>query len=79
YYLLHDLRFKNPEQHAIDAAEPEDSTMNAPIRKFRWLNVPGLDHQGLDPKFGRYTYTVTHRYFDDNQRLAAFEPGLSVD
>ncbi|MGO6810152.1 phospholipase D-like domain-containing protein [Rhizobium ruizarguesonis] len=79
YYLLNDLRFKNPEQHARDAAEPEDSTMNAPIRKFRWLHVPGLDHQGLDPKFGRYTYTVTPRYFDDNQRLAAFEPGLSVD
>ncbi|WP_197727297.1 phospholipase D-like domain-containing protein [Rhizobium ruizarguesonis] len=79
YYLLNDLRFKHPEQHAREAAEPDDSTMNAPIRKFRWLHVPGLDHQGLDPKFGRYTYTVTPRYFDDDHRLRVLDPGLSVD
>ncbi|ANL10327.1 MULTISPECIES: phospholipase D-like domain-containing protein [unclassified Rhizobium] len=79
YYLLNDLRFEHPEVHARDASEADNSTMNAPIRKFRWLHVPGQDHQGLDPKFGKYTYTVTPRYFDDDHRLKVFDPALSVD
>ncbi|MDK1390063.1 hypothetical protein QN219_32850 [Sinorhizobium sp. 7-81] len=53
--------------------------MNAPIRKFRWLHVPGLDYQGLDPEFGSYTYTITPRYFGDDHRLKAFDRALSLD
>ncbi|MCQ1572717.1 phospholipase D-like domain-containing protein [Neorhizobium galegae] len=78
YYLLNDLRFEHPEVHARDASEPDDSTMNAPIRKFRWLHVPGQDHQGLDPKFGTYTYTVTPRYFDKERHLKEFDASLGV-
>ncbi|WFU49159.1 phospholipase D-like domain-containing protein [Sinorhizobium terangae] len=79
YYLLNNLRFEHPEQHARDTSEPDNSTMNAPIRKFRWLHVPGLDHQGLEPEFGSYTYTITPRYFGDDDRLKAFDPALSLD
>jgi len=78
YYLLNDLRFEHPEVHAKDTSEPQNSTMNSPIRKFRWLHVPGQDHQGLDPKFGKYTYAVTPRYFDGDGHLKPFDPDLSV-
>src|SRR4051794_30005041 len=63
YYLLNNLRFEHPEDHAQDPAEPSFSTLNAPIHKFRWVHVPGQAHQGLEPAFGEYTYEVTPRYF----------------
>lgn len=79
YYLINNLRFERPEQHARDIAESDNSTINAPIRKFRWLHVPGLDHQGLDPEFGLYTYTIAPRYFGDDQRLRPLDPSMSLD
>ncbi len=78
YYLWNDLTFAHPERHHQDAAEPGQSTLNAPIHKFRWVHVPGLNHQGLAPQVGPYTYTVTPRYFDDQAALLALDPLLSV-
>src|SRR4029078_6455080 len=46
--------------------------------KFRWLHVPGSVHQGIDPFFGKYTYTVTPRYFDDKGSMLPIDPALGV-
>ncbi|HVW91338.1 MAG TPA: phospholipase D-like domain-containing protein, partial [Devosia sp.] len=73
YFLWNDLQFKDPAAHAQVPDEPPYSTANAPIHKFRWVHVPGLDHQGLDPPFGDYTYTVTPRYFDANRHMLALD------
>jgi hypothetical protein len=78
YYLQNSLRFKDPGQHAQLAAEPANSSVNAPIHKFRWLHVPGTLHQGTKPFYGRYTYTVTPRYFDGNASLQPIDPSLST-
>src|SRR4051812_41476774 len=64
YYLLNSLRFENPGSHAQDPKEPTFSTLNAPLHKFRWVHIPGTVHQGIEPKYGTYTYSVTPRYFD---------------
>jgi phosphatidylserine/phosphatidylglycerophosphate/cardiolipin synthase-like enzyme len=79
YYLWNRLQFKNPGDHAQDPAEPARSTINAPLHKFRWVHVPGLEHQGLKPAMGDYIYTVTPRYFDGQQHLLPIDPDLSVD
>ena len=78
YYLWNDLVFKDPGRHSQVPGEPNNSTANAPIHKFRWVHVPGISHQGLEPEFGRYAYTVTPRYFDDDQTLLALDPAKSV-
>ena len=52
YYLQNELQFEIPGNHAQDASEPPNSTINAPIQKFRWLHVPGLVHQGMKPFVG---------------------------
>jgi hypothetical protein len=78
YYLYNRLRFEHPEQHAQDAAEPANSTVNAPLHKFRWLHVPGSAHQGLKPVMGTYAYTVTPRYFNDAGSLLALDPSLGA-
>ncbi len=78
YYLQNNLRFETPGDHAQDPKEPANSTINAPIHKFRWVHVPGLVHQGTKPFLGPYTYTVTPRYFDDNRSLLPLEPDLSA-
>jgi hypothetical protein len=36
YYLYNQLQFKTPADHAQDPKEPPRSSINAPIRKFRW-------------------------------------------
>lgn len=77
YYLYNQLQFKTPADHAQDPTEPPRSSINAPIHKFRWTHVPGAVHQGTEPVFGSYTYTVTPRYFD-NGRLKPLDPALSV-
>ena len=64
YFILNELQFKTPTDHAQDATLPSNSSINAPVHKFRWLHVPGSAHQGLKPVFGTYQYTVTPRYFD---------------
>ena len=78
YYLFNDLQFETPGNHAQVATEPPYSSVNAPFHKFRWLHVPGVAHQGLKPFFGPYTYTVTPRYFDDNQSMLPLDSSLSV-
>jgi hypothetical protein len=77
YYLLNDLQFEFPGDHAQDRDELPCSTINAPLHKFRWLHVPGALHQGLDPAVGTYHYTVTPRYFD-KKSLKPLDPSLSV-
>jgi phosphatidylserine/phosphatidylglycerophosphate/cardiolipin synthase-like enzyme len=77
YYLYNALQFEDPGQHAQDSSEPANSSINAPIHKFRWLHVPGSAHQGLAPAAGRYRYVVTPRYFD-HDKLLALDPGLSA-
>jgi hypothetical protein len=78
YFLWNQLQFEHPEEHAQDAAEPPSSSVNAPFHKFRWLHVPGFDHQGLEPAMGTYAYTVTPRYFDPDGTLLALDPKLST-
>jgi hypothetical protein len=78
YYLWNQLQFEHADQHAQDASEPANSSVNAPFHKFRWLHVPGSNHQGLEPAMGTYTYTVTPRYFDANGKLLALDPALST-
>lgn len=77
YYLHNMLRFEHPGQHAQDHSEPVNSSINAPIHKFRWIHVPGLVHQGTEPWFGSYTYTVTPRYFDHGV-LRPLDPALGA-
>ena len=60
------------------ASEPANSTINAPIHKFRWVHVTGQAHQGMQPATGLYTYTVTPRYFDNKQSMQPLDPTLSV-
>ena len=69
FYLLNTLQFERPGDHAQDSTEPANSSINAPYRKFRWLHVPGGGHQGTEPPYGPYTYTVTPRYFDGGKML----------
>lgn len=78
YYLLNDLRFEHPDDHAQDPKEPAFSTLNAPIHKFRWVHVPGSVHQGLEPAFGGYAYAVTPRYFDGRGSLKPLDPALTA-
>jgi PLD-like domain len=78
YYIYNSLQFKDPSTHAQDGKEPPVSSINAPIHKFRWVHVPGTVHQGTKPCLGSYTYTVTPRYFDDNESLQPLDPKLSV-
>ena len=77
YYIFNELQFENPAAHAQDPKEKAQSSINAPIHKFRWLHVLGSVHQGTKPTMGDYTYTVTPRYFD-NGSLKAIDPSLSV-
>ena len=78
FYIMNELQFEKPSDHAQDAKEPPNSSINAPIHKFRWMHVPGSLHLGTTPPMGKYTYTVTPRYFDDKQSLKPIDPGLSV-
>ena len=78
YYIHNYLRFEAPGKHAQDSKESPNSSINAPIHKFRWIHVPGQVHQGTAPYLGKYTYTVTPRYFDDKHSLMALDPALSA-
>jgi hypothetical protein len=76
YYLLNELVLP-AGKNATVAGEPPNSSANAPIQKFRWLHVPGSFHQGDNPFYGVYTYTITPRYFN-NGVLTALDPTKSV-
>ncbi|HEX8078023.1 MAG TPA: phospholipase D-like domain-containing protein, partial [Chthoniobacterales bacterium] len=78
FYLPNQLRFEDPSKHVQDSTQPPTSTLNAPLHKFRWIHVPGSLHQGTDPFFGTYTYTITPRYFDANGSLQAIDATLGV-
>jgi phosphatidylserine/phosphatidylglycerophosphate/cardiolipin synthase-like enzyme len=78
HYLLNQLQFQKPADHAQDASLPANSSFNAPIHKFRWLHVPGTGNQGPNPQFGTYKYVVTPRYFDDSQKLTPLDASLSA-
>ncbi len=78
YYLHNQLQFKTPGDHAQDPKEPANSSINAPIHKFRWIHVPGSVHQGTKPFLGQYIYTVTPRYFNDKQSLLPLDSKLSA-
>src|SRR5215217_7559583 len=78
YFLLNQLQFKRPADHAQDPTLPANSSLNAPIHKFRWLHVPGTSNQGPDPVFGSYQYTVTPRYFDANRSLLPLDATRSA-
>lgn len=78
YYLSNELRFEVHGQHALVAGEPPNSTVNAPIQKYRWTAFPGLLHGGTLPPVGPYVYTVTPRFFDGNGSMLAMDPSLSV-
>ena len=52
YFIQNNLRFQTPGDHAQDPKEPANSSINAPIHKFRWLHVPGSVHQGTKPFLG---------------------------
>ena len=76
--LQNDLQFEDPGKHKQVAGESPNSTVNAPIQKYRWTHYPGTAHQGLSPALGDYTYTVTPRYFDANGSMQALDSSLSV-
>jgi hypothetical protein len=78
YYIFNVLQFKTPADHAQDPKEPANSSINAPIHKFRWIHIPGSAHQGLTPFYGKYRYTVTPRFFDGNQSLKPADPTLAA-
>jgi len=76
YYLFNMLSLP-AGKHAVVASEPANSSANAPIQKFRWLHVPGSFHQGDNPFYGVYTYTIIPRYFK-NQNLLEIDTTYSV-
>ena len=78
YYLQNNLQFEDPSKHKQVAGETPNSTVNAPIQKYRWTHYPGTAHQGLSPALGNYTYTVTPRYFDSSGSMQALDSALSV-
>ena len=62
FFLSNELQFQTPADHAQVAGVPANSTVNAPIQKFRWTHVPSTGTQAAPPA-GTYTYTATPRYF----------------
>jgi hypothetical protein len=78
YYLFNELQFEHPGDHAQVATERPNSSVNAPIHKFRWVHFPGALHQGTNPAAGAYTYTVTPRYFNAKQSMLPLDSKLSV-
>lgn len=77
YYQLNNLVLPTNAGNAVVKGEQPNSTANAPIQKFRWLHVPGNFHQGEQPFYGIYKYTVTPRYFN-NGVLKPLDPAASV-
>ena len=77
YYQLNNLVLPANAGNAVVKGEQPNSTANAPVQKFRWLHVPGSFHQGEDPFYGIYKYTITPRYFD-NGVLKPLDPTASV-
>ena len=77
YFIENNLRYATPGEHAQDPAQPANSSVNAPLHKFRWVHVPGAA-TGADPTFGTYAYTVTPRFADGAKKLLPLDPGAGV-
>jgi PLD-like domain len=78
YFLLNELQFQSPNTHAQVSTEEPNSSVNAPVQKFRWVHVLGSAHQGLNPAVGDYVYTVTPRFFDANASMLPIDSSLSA-
>lgn len=78
YYLQNSLQYEIPADHSQDPKEPANSSINAPLHKFRWVHVPGSVHQGASPVVGKYKYTVTPRYLS-HKSLLPIDTSLSAD
>ena len=78
FYLFNELQFASVAGHAQNTAEPARSSINTPFQLFRWVHVPGSFHQGNQVFFGKYTYTVTPRYFNNKNLLTTIDLSLSV-
>ncbi len=78
YYLFNNLQFASPTDHAQNSTEPARSSINSPYQTFRWVHVPGSFHQDDQIFFGKYTYTVTPRYFDSSDHLVTIDLSFSV-
>jgi PLD-like domain len=78
YYQGNLLQLAASPAHAQVAGEPPFSSANAPIQKFRWVQMPGMVHQGGTPAFGTYTYVVTPRYFSAAGALEPLDASMSV-
>src|SRR5260221_387141 len=50
YFVLNQLQFAKPADHAQDPSQPASSSLNAPIHKFRWVHIPGLTNQVVAKK-----------------------------
>jgi len=77
YFLFNTITFEHPENHNQVAGEPAKSSVNSPLHKFQWLHIPGTNHQGTTPFRGKYSYTVTPRYFEEKS-LQPLDPSLSA-
>ena len=73
YFLKTIFASRIPANTGRSQASWPNSTVNAPVQKYRWTHYPGTAHQGLSPAFGDYTYTVTPRYFDANGSMQALD------
>ena len=78
YYLFNNLQLPVGNVPVKVTGEPDNSSANAPIQKFRWLHVPGAFHQGENVFYGVYTYTITPRYFDSSAKLQELDKATSV-
>jgi PLD-like domain len=78
YFLMNQLQFEDPSGHKQVEGEKPNSSVNAPIQKFRWTHYPGTAHQGTSPALGEYIFTVTPRYFDNAGAMLALDASLSV-
>lgn len=75
YYIYNELQLQHASTQVQVSTEPANSSVNAPIQKFRWVHVPGNFPQGDEVN---YTYTITPRYFDGQGMLEPMDLSLSV-
>ena len=78
YYLMNQLQFADPSQHAQVAAEPANSSVNAPIHKFRWVHYAGGMHGVAASAPVETKYTVTPRFFSAKASMLPLDPAQSL-
>lgn len=77
HYVGNTLQFEDPALHSQDPHYAADSSINAPLHKFRWVHIPGPAGLAAQPAYGTYTYLVTPRYLGGGA-LLALDPALTV-